>query len=93
MVCRCRIPRVSQRTAQTAEVNWGPLSEEMAAGTPKRAIQLVTRLSAMEEADVSANGIASSHLVDLSTIVSRWVWPSADTGRGPTKSTWMWLKH
>jgi hypothetical protein len=34
-------------------------------------------------------GTASSHLVDLSMMVRRYVDPSAATGRGPTRSTWM----
>ena len=33
-------------------------------------------------------GIASGHLVHRSTTVRRWLWPAADTGNGPTRSTW-----
>ena len=56
------------------------------AGTPNREIQALNRASVQAEAEVEVMGTASSHLVDLSMMVKRWVWP-LEGGRGPTRST------
>ena len=58
----------------------------LVAGTPKRATQLATKESATTCAVVDCKGIASAHLVVLSTTVSRCVCPSAERGHGPTRS-------
>jgi hypothetical protein len=63
----------------------------MVEGTPKRLTQPDTSASAAVVASMFFTGTASSHLVDLSIIVNRYLKPSAEVGRGPTKSTWMWL--
>ena len=62
----CLIPSLLQRTAQTAEVNWTPLSIVTVAGTPKRAIQPATKASAQAVAVVEERGITSTQRVDLS---------------------------
>ena len=48
--------------------------------SPKRAMQLNINARAQNAAEVSIMGIASGHLVDLSTIVNRCVYP-CDGGR------------
>jgi hypothetical protein len=42
---------------------------------------------------VARRGMASSHLVVLSTIVRRYAKPSWDTGSGPTRSIWRWVNR
>ena len=74
-----------QRAAHTDEVNWGPRSEVIAAGTPKRATQWWSRAEAQAAADVEVRGTASGQRVVRSMMVSRYVKP-LDIGRGPTRS-------
>ena len=62
----CLIPSLLQSTAQTAEVNWTPLSVVTVAGTPKRPIQPATNASAQAVAVVEERGITSTQRVDLS---------------------------
>ena len=69
-----------------------PLSEVMAAGTPKRATQPRNRARAQSAADVAASGTASAHRVVRSMMVKRYVQPP-ELGSGPTRSTWMWLNR
>jgi hypothetical protein len=38
-------------------------------------------------------GAASNHLDNLSTMVNRYLKPSADAGSGPTRSTCTWVKR
>ena len=59
--------------AYTADVNWEPLFEVMAAGTPKRAIQPRKRARALLVVDVEASGTASTHHVKQSMMVKRYV--------------------
>jgi hypothetical protein len=61
----------------------------MREGTPNLDTQPLIKASAQEAADISLSGMASNHLVDLSTAVNRYEYPAADVGRGPTRSTWM----
>jgi hypothetical protein len=77
--------RSLQRAAQTAEVNWGPLSLVIAAGSPKHCTQPEKRAAAQSAAEVAETGTASGHLVVLSTIVNKCVQP-LELGKGPTKS-------
>ena len=84
------IPSWCAISVQRAEVKWGPLSEDMSIGTPKRAIQCPMRALAQSEVDVWANGMASGQRVVRSIMVSRCVNPS-EVGSGPTKSMWIWL--
>ena len=70
---------------QTEDVNWAPLSEVILEGTPNREIQPFIRALAQELAVIDFKGIASGHLVDLSTIVNKYENPS-EGGSGPTKS-------
>ena len=69
------------------------MSDVMKAGTPNLATQELMRVSATVAADRSLMGVASSHLVDLSTAVKRYWNPWADKGRRPTKSTFTRLKY
>ncbi|KFD60299.1 hypothetical protein M514_27518, partial [Trichuris suis] len=70
----------------------GPVwSEEMRTGTPKRETQWEMKARPQERVDLSEIGMASGHLVNLSTIV-RCVLP-LDGGSGPTISTWTWSKR
>ncbi len=74
--------------SQTAGVNWVPRSEVMTAGTPKRLTQPATKASAIVAASMFLTGMASTHLVDWSMMVKRYLKPSAEVGSGPTKFTW-----
>ena len=60
----------------------------MVDGTPKWAIQPLTKAHATVSAVISAIGIASGHLVKWSIQVSKYVLPF-NTGRGPTISMWI----
>ncbi len=79
--------------SQTEEQNCRPLSEVTCSGTPNLATQLLTWASAQHAAEVDRRGMASTQCVDLSTTVKRWVKPSREAGRGPTRSMWMWLNR
>jgi hypothetical protein len=79
-----------QRAAHRAEVNWAPRSDVMTAGTPNLATQPEKSALAQSRVVVEFNGMASGQREVLSIIVNRCVKP-LDAGRGPTKSTWMWL--
>ncbi len=76
-----------------AEVNCVPLSEVSCADTPNLDIQPAMRASAQLAAAMSRMGRASSQCVDLSTTVNRYLLPQMAAGRGPTMSTWMWVKR
>ncbi len=69
-------------------LNWVPRSEVMTTGTPKRLTQRATKASAIVAASMFLTGMASTHLVDRSMMVKRYLNPSAEVGSGPTKSTW-----
>ncbi len=75
------------------EVNWPPWSEVMMVGTPNRATHAEMRTSTQSSAAMDFKGPASSHLDDLYTIVYKYLNPSADAGRGPTRSTFTWVKR
>jgi hypothetical protein len=51
------------------------------------------RASAQLAAVMSRMGRASSQREDLSTTVNRYLLPQVAAGRGPTMSTWMWVKR
>ena len=87
------MPSHLQSTCQTAAVNFTPLSVVMMAGTPNLEIQPATRASLHAVAVVEASGSTSIHLVVLSMMVITWVKPSALAVRGPTRSTWIWVKR
>jgi hypothetical protein len=59
----------------------------MRVGTPNLDTQLPIKAYAQEAANMSWSGMASNHLVDLSTAVKMHECLAADVGRGPTKST------
>ena len=86
VVCLWEMLSRRQREDHSEEVNWAPLSEVMAAGTPNLAIQAWKRATAQSAAVVADTGTASAHLVDLSMMVKIWVKPR-EGGRGPTRST------
>ena len=67
------IPRCSATAVQSSEVNWEPRSLVMSPGVPKRATQQPMNARATSAAVVEDKGIASGHLVALSTIVRRKV--------------------
>jgi hypothetical protein len=93
VVCTCLIPSSLVRPAHREEVNWRPWSEVMMVGTPNLATQDDMRASTQSSAAMVCKGVASSHLDDLSTIVNNYLKPSADVGRGPTRSTCTWVKR
>jgi hypothetical protein len=76
-----------------AEVNCVPRSEVSCAGTPYLEIQPAMRVSAQVAAAMSRMGRASSQREDLSTTVNRYLLLQVAAGRGPTMSTWMWVKR
>ena len=55
------------------DMNCEPLSEVMSNDIPKRAIQWNINAFARVSVSVTFSGIASGHLINQSTIVSRWV--------------------
>lgn len=71
MVSLCNEPSLFDIWYHTSEQNCVPLSEVMASGTPNRATQPEVKASATAVAVMLASGMASSHLVDLSMMVSR----------------------
>ena len=62
----------------------------MWSGTPKLAAQPLVNVLAMDSVLVLSSGNASSQQEEWSTTVRRWLKPSLDLGRGPTRSRWMW---
>jgi len=86
----CLMPRLMQADVHSVEVNWAPLSVVTVAGTPKRATQLAMTASTRVLASMLHRGTVLNHLVDLSMIVSRYMWPSEEAGRGTTRSTCTW---
>ena len=91
----CWMLRSSHSAAHTAKVNCEPLSEVMAAGTLKRAIQLWKRACAQSAVEVVASETTSAHHVVRSMMVKmvkRYVQPSEADG-GPTRSTCTGLKR
>ncbi len=87
------IPSSLVRPAHRAEVNWQPWSDVMMVYTPNLATHAEMRTSTQSSAAMDFKGTASSHLDDLSTIVNKYLNPSADAGRGPTRSTCTWVKR
>ena len=85
-------PNIRFKSRNNVEVNCGPRSVVMVAGTPKFEIHPSIKVFATFSEDVSLIGIASGHLVNLSTHVKRCVWPF-DGGDGPTISTCMCLNR
>ena len=71
MVVMWWMPNLVVRMAQMAEVNWAPRSDVSVSGTPNLEIHPLIRASAQAVVDVHFSGIASAHLVDLSTMVKR----------------------
>jgi len=80
-VCGAQLPH-------TAEENWTPLYDVRTAGTPNLLTQLLKKAAAQLAVDVLTKVTASAHLVLLSTMVSRWVQPPGEAGKGPTISMW-----
>jgi hypothetical protein len=70
------MPSSFMAAAHSAEVNCTPLSDVIMVGRSKRATQLHTKASATSAVAVARRGMASSHLVVLSTIVRRYAKPS-----------------
>ena len=80
-----RVPRVSMVVVKILLVNCRPLSVMMLAGTPKRGIHSLTKVSVTVVALMLVNGKASNHLDYLSQTANRYLKP-LETGRGPTRS-------
>ena len=76
-----------------AEVNCVPLSEVSCTRTPHLEIQPATRVSAQVTAAMSRMESASSQREDQRTTVNRYLLLQVAAGRGPTMSTWMWVKR
>ena len=73
-------------------MNWGPLSHVIVAGTPKRLMQFENRTWAQSDDEVVETGNDSGQRVVLPMILKRCGKPK-ERGKGPTRSTWMWLKR
>jgi hypothetical protein len=86
-------PKQLGEAAHWEEVNWRFGSEVMMVGTPNLATQDDIRASTQSLAAMDFKGAASNHLDNLSTIVNKYLKPSADVGSGPTRSTCAWVKH
>lgn len=86
MVCFCMIPSKEQTAVHKEEVNCVPRSLVIIDGVPKREIHPWNKAEAHSVAEIPDRGIASGHLVDLSTHVNKYLKP-CETGRGPTIST------
>ena len=74
-------------------MNCTPLSVVMSAGTPNLATQEEMKASMQLAEEVSDRGMASNQRVERSTMVSRWLWPEVEDGRGPTRSRWTCAKR
>jgi hypothetical protein len=66
-----------------------PLSVVIVVGMPKPATR-VARVSVYGLASMLQNGPSFTHLVNLSMAVYRYMWPSEEARRGPTRSMCMW---
>ena len=66
--------------------HWVPRSEDISDGVPNPAIHWLNKARTHVKEEISANGIASGHLVNLSTTVKRYVKPWHDYN-GPARST------
>ncbi|XP_062903413.1 meiosis 1 arrest protein [Mobula hypostoma] len=85
-------PKQVQRycSSSTMETMWASNAMAGFSGGQRRlnhATQVVIRALAHVSVAVSASGIASGHLVNLSTMVNRYLTP-LETSSGPTMSTW-----
>ncbi len=67
----CVIDSKEHRACHREDVNCAPLSEVMYAGTPNLWIQPVNNAVAQSAAEIPEIGMASGHLVVLSTTVKR----------------------
>ncbi len=92
MVCTWVMANSLHRAAHSCDVNCGPLSLVMVAGTPNRWILPCRSAAAQSPAVTVERGMASAHLVVLSTIVNRYEKPE-ESGSGPTKSIWRCAKR
>ena len=79
-------PSLVASCVHKAEVKTDPLSEVIVSGRPNLAIQPSMSAVTQESVVASVIGVASGHLVDLSIVVNRYLYPS-DDGSGPTMST------
>ena len=70
------MPSLSAISFQRTDVNWGPLSEVISNGTPKRDIQCLLSVFALSEVDVLLIGMASGQRVVLSMMLRRYEYPS-----------------
>jgi hypothetical protein len=82
----CCTPDLAVKEPHTADENCTPRSDVRTAGTPNLATQPDIRAAAQLSAVVERRGTASHQRVDLSIMVNRWEYPSAEVGRGPTRS-------
>ena len=71
------------RFCHNADSNCAPLSVVITEGIPNREIQPIRNACATVSAVLSLTGMASGHLVNRSTHVSKYRQP-CDEGRGPT---------
>ncbi len=68
-------------------MNWAPLSEVNSSWTPNLETLPLKKASAQCLVVVLETRTASAHLVVRSTMVKMCMWPSAEFGKGPTRST------
>ena len=73
MVVLCLISSSEQIADHKEDVNCVPLSLVMIAETPKCAIHPRKMAEAHSAAEIPTRGITSDHLVDVSSIVKRYV--------------------
>ena len=69
------MPHVLASCWKISELNWDPRSEVMVAGMPKFWIHPNVRPSMTLCAEMSTKGTATGHLVNRSTMVSRYLKP------------------
>src|SRR3954452_1049447 len=84
------MPSFSQKTWNSSEAKLLPLSVRMLCETPKRQVMPLKNFTAVVAVWL-VNGIASIHLVNLSTATSKCVCPPGeDFRKGPTWSSPHW---
>ena len=88
MVCCCLIPNILFRFDHKDEVNCGSQFDVISASTPNREIHPRKKAFVQVGFFASGKGMASTHRVNRSIMIKRYVIPSLG-GSGQTKSTWM----
>ena len=77
------------KSFQAPPRNWDPRSIMTVSGIPNRGSHSWMKARQHEVEAISLRGYASGHLENRSTIVNRYLKPSLESGKGPTRSTWI----